>query len=982
MNLKNLFHYCAVLVFTFQIILFADYLCAQQKISVLVNLGIQDAVERDWSGNASISAGELLGIRGWQFDDTDSIVTRTSWNATTRRAFLRGSRLVTSNRYQQYIADQALFGYPYTRDVFERIFDDHFLYATVSSIKLIVDVQVLPSSILNISTNYGSFPIILGDLQFGKTIPALDLNASYERTAFASKITGDERHDDTPAIAIDANGIPWTAWISYKYQDGDRIYLGKLENGIVSEKIEVTDSPGDLFQVRLAIDKNNKIWIVWSENKNGNWELVGKTYHQGEMSRIYRLTDSEEPDIFPSLISDVDGNIWMAWQSFRNGNSDIFLKCFDGNRWSELSAVTTFPGNDWEPKLTADSKGTVYVIWDTYRYGDYDVIMAVIKNGAVTQTIPVANTKNFEGYSAVTCDNMDRIWIAWENAGEDWGKDHPGTIGYSTGAYKKEYYGRQQPGPTHGINPMEKFVEVVCYNNGKLEKPYTLPGTHLPSQYKIYNGYPYLTADKNGNIWIFYRCTWGVPIGPLGGRGYWTIFATYFNGRDWSVPFPIPNSNGGTGYQMDAAVSPDGKIYTVYCSDDRTSGSFSVLNEFEPSKDPKMYNIYSAELESVPPPTEWIMRKHEICKDNKTPVKDERASRMFTIIDGKRYNLYYGDLHRHTDISMDGRNDGSPFDLFRYALDAAQLDFILLTDHNFGSDPNGLERYVYKWWKTEKLEDVFKINGMLMPLFGYERSLPWPWGHRNVIRAKRGFLDVPRFTVQQDNRSRIVEDDEKRLWKKLAEEGGDPITIPHTPASAMGTNWTTHPSNPQYDRLVEIYQGDRNSAETILGPKESPHDIEPYPEGFIWNALARGAKFGFIASSDHESTHISYACVYAEEFSREAIFKSMKARRTFAATDKIFMDVKVNDRFMGEEFATSIKPLIRVHVIGTDIIDRVEVIKNNTFVYSLTPKDSREVSFTYIDENPQIGEGYYYVRVIQKDEAMAWGSPVWTTYNP
>src|SRR5439155_20853186 len=44
--------------------------------------------------------------------------------------------------------------------------------------------------------------------------------------------------------------------------------------------------------------------------------------------------------------------------------------------------------------------------------------------------------------------------------------------------------------------------------------------------------------------------------------------------------------------------------------------------------------------------------------------------------------------------------------------------------------------------------------------------------------------------------------------------------------------------------------------------------------GTVSSALAKGYKLGFIASSDHLSTHISYACLLAERLTLDALLRS------------------------------------------------------------------------------------------------------------
>ena len=67
---------------------------------------------------------------------------------------------------------------------------------------------------------------------------------------------------------------------------------------------------------------------------------------------------------------------------------------------------------------------------------------------------------------------------------------------------------------------------------------------------------------------------------------------------------------------------------------------------------------------------------------------------------------------------------------------------------------------------------------------------------------------------------------------------------------------------------------------------------------------------------------------------------------------------------------------VEVRVRAPAPIDRVEVCRNNRFIYTNRP-DGTEAELTFVDREPLQGRSYYYVRVVQKDEEIAWSSPVW-----
>ena len=136
-------------------------------------------------------------------------------------------------------------------------------------------------------------------------------------------------------------------------------------------------------------------------------------------------------------------------------------------------------------------------------------------------------------------------------------------------------------------------------------------------------------------------------------------------------------------------------------------------------------------------------------------------------------------------------------------------------------------------------------------------------------------------------------------------------------------------------------------------------------------------RLGFQASSDHISTHISFAVAIAEDATRAAIFDAFQRRHCYAATDNIVLDVRSGDHLMGDEFTTQGPLTLKVMAHGTGPIQRIEIIKDFHHVYSTEPGKPR-VEFTWTDEDGvNRGPSWYYVRVLQDDGELAWGSPMW-----
>ena len=132
------------------------------------------------------------------------------------------------------------------------------------------------------------------------------------------------------------------------------------------------------------------------------------------------------------------------------------------------------------------------------------------------------------------------------------------------------------------------------------------------------------------------------------------------------------------------------------------------------------------------------------------------------------------------------------------------------------------------------------------------------------------------------------------------------------------------------------------------------------------------------------STHIAYAMVLAEEFTRQGLLNAMKQRHTYAATSNILLDFRLRDGsdeyIHGDAFSTPNVPLLWVNVVGTNRIKEVVVVRDNLYVYRRDGEGER-MEFTFMEADLSAGEHYYYVRVEQVDGHVAWASPIWVDYR-
>ncbi|MBL8176777.1 MAG: DUF3604 domain-containing protein [Bryobacterales bacterium] len=780
-----------------------------------------------------------------------------------------------------------------------------------------------------------------------------------QRAAWAGTIGGTAagsagKQSDFPAIAVTRDGALWIAFVEWNDKDADRVLVRRRDGqGKWGEAIELADGNWDHYSPTLAA-RGDSVAAIWSGQSNGNFDLYwSQIGPEGKASKPAPLSRAPHSDINARAVSDGQGNVTVVWQSFRAGNSDIYARRLSGNTWSAEVALTTWPSNEWEPAVALDEKGMAWVSFDSYKNGNYDVFLAAFdgrKPGAVTA---VTTEPGAQFHSSVAVDREGRAWVAWDDGGVNWGKD------YSRSSAVEG---------SRGLH-FSRGLGLRVVSAGAVQEVSPAVSGKFSGRMLRYAELPHLAFDGSGSLVLVFR-HW-TETRP---REIFHFYVTRLSGGEWQQPYQIASSAGHNSQQASLARLPGGGIAIGYASDGRTPEVVptDVLHALH-------YNAYVSEWGNGGGAAKAELRAAQLPAAGAPAARRVRATMS---VAGKRYTLLLGDCHRHTDIRGHSGVDASVLDTYRYALDAAQLDFLGTSDHNV-VDPkwtDGLRDY--QWWYTQKAVDLFTHDPVFTGIYSYEHSMQRPGGHRNVLFLKRG------APLRPIDRSSKTGDDNlpPAMWKwweanVLSQSGQKSVIVPHTFGAGplADFNWP----NARFDCLLEMYQGARGSYEAWRLPeKEKRGPTQVDEDGhFAQNALAKGNTYGFVSFSDHGSTHNSWAGVWVERVNREGVLDAMYARRTFAASDEITVKASAQGHMPGEEWSSKTPVQIEASIDAPDTILRIDVVKDGKYVYTTRP-NARQAVLRWRDTAPKDGRSYYYLRVFQRDPEnpegdpeIAWSSP-------
>ncbi len=293
----------------------------------------------------------------------------------------------------------------------------------------------------------------------------------------------------------------------------------------------------------------------------------------------------------------------------------------------------------------------------------------------------------------------------------------------------------------------------------------------------------------------------------------------------------------------------------------------------------------------------------------------------------KKYNLYWGDFHTHFENPAIG--DSLLEDAKENIDFCAVLCYPFFWERKLGlliETVKQRKEFLNIWKELQELSRQHNQPGKFTTFLGYEwHGNRTYYGDHNVIYFDEDnplddTWDLPELYANMKKRKALV--------------------IPHHTGYSLhhrGKNWDFFDN--ELSPVMEIFSihGSSEGCNTPY-PMENNRSMGPRTSGGTFqDALARGYLIGVIGSNDGQGLPGRWgkgrAGVWAEDCTREAIWDALCKRRTYAVTgDRIILDFEIEGAPMGSVTKAGSFVDVSVSVIGSNAIDRIELLKNGNVV--------------------------------------------------
>ncbi len=186
---------------------------------------------------------------------------------------------------------------------------------------------------------------------------------------WAKRLTYSSGDSEMPSVAVAPNGYVYVAYSDDSYGQYEVVLKKVKWDGTVVWTKRLTMarwSPGDSIYPSVAVAPNGYVYVAYSDDSPGNFEIyLKKVSAQGKVLWTKRLTMarwSPGDSLWPSVAVGPDGHIYVAYSDDSYGQYEVVLKeLTSGGKVLWTRRLTRDDDLSIYPRLTASPTGDLYV---------------------------------------------------------------------------------------------------------------------------------------------------------------------------------------------------------------------------------------------------------------------------------------------------------------------------------------------------------------------------------------------------------------------------------------------------------------------------------------------------------------------------------------------------------------------------------------------------------------------------------------------
>jgi hypothetical protein len=236
-----------------------------------------------------------------------------------------------------------------------------------------------------------------------------------------TQLTSDSGDNTGVSTLQMSNGVLLIAWSSSRTGNNEIFCRTSADRGSSwSLDTQITLSSSRNLKPALCQAANGSIWVVWSSDRSGGYDLYYKTSSDcgASWSSSVRLTTDLSLDKSPAFLQARDGRLWVFWSSDRTGDYDIFYKIYNGTAWSNTAKLHTSPSIDLNPFILQTTDSRIYVFWcarQPTQTATDDIYYTCSSDGGVSWSEGVEfASSNYDDLWPSAIQTYDtKIWVTW-----------------------------------------------------------------------------------------------------------------------------------------------------------------------------------------------------------------------------------------------------------------------------------------------------------------------------------------------------------------------------------------------------------------------------------------------------------------------------------------------------------------------------------------------------------------------------------------